>query len=94
MHALGRMHGGADRLSCRFGCGHGLDDPVLDPSDRITTIGIKIVFVAPVDTGKLTAQAKILHRGGETAVGDVAVLNQRGKLVAKVMAMYSIKNMI
>ncbi len=92
-HALGRMHGGAIASLADSAVAMALIT-LVDPSDRITTIEFKINFVAPVDTGKLTAQAKILHRGGKTAVGDVAVLNEKGKLVAKVMATYSIKKMI
>jgi len=92
-HALGMMHGGAI-ASLADSAGAMALITLVDPNDRITTIEFKVNFVAPVDAGKLTAQAKILHRGGKTAVGDVAVLDEKGKLVAKVIATYSIKKMI
>ena len=37
------------------------------------------------------ARAKIIHKGSRTAVGDVEVTNEGGKLVAKVIATDSIK---
>jgi len=61
------------------------------PEDRITTIEFKINFFASVDKGELEAHAKIIHRGSTTAVGDVEVVNEKGKLVAKLVATYSIK---
>lgn len=92
-HALGRMHGGAIASLADSAVAMALIT-LVDPSDRITTIEFKVNFVAPVEAGRLTAQAKILHRGGKTAVGDVEVLNEKGTLVAKVIATYSIKKMI
>jgi acyl-CoA thioesterase len=92
-HALGMMHGGAIASLADSAVAMALIT-LVDPSDRITTIEFKVNFVAPVEEGKLTAQAKILHRGGKTAVGDVEVLNQKGDLVAKVIATYSIKKVV
>jgi acyl-coenzyme A thioesterase PaaI-like protein len=37
------------------------------------------------------AHAKIIHKGSKTAVRDVEVKNEEGKLVAKVIATYSIR---
>jgi acyl-CoA thioesterase len=92
-HALGMMHGGAIASLADSAVAMALIT-LVDPSDRITTIEFKVNFVAPVEEGKLTAQAKILHRGGKTAVGDVEVLNEKGDLVAKVIATYSIKKVV
>lgn len=65
---------------------------LVKPTDRITTIEFKINFFTPVSQGKLMAKAKIIHKGSKTAVGDVEVLNEKGKLVAKVIATYNIAN--
>jgi acyl-CoA thioesterase len=92
-HALGMMHGGAIASLADSAVAMALIT-LVDPSDRITTIEFKVNFVAPVEEGRLTAQAKILHRGGKTAVGDVEVLNEKGDLVAKVIATYSIKKVV
>ena len=62
-----------------------------DPKNRIATIEFKINFFASVDKGELEAHAKIIHKGSKTAVGDVEVVNEKGKLVAKLVATYSIK---
>jgi len=63
---------------------------LVDPKDRITTIEFKINFFVSVDKGGLKANAKIIHKGSKTAVGDVEVINEEGRLVAKVIATYSI----
>jgi len=64
---------------------------LVEPKDRITTIEFKINFFVPVSKGHLEAHAKIIHKGSKTAVGDVEVKNKEGKLVAKVIATYSIR---
>jgi uncharacterized protein (TIGR00369 family) len=64
---------------------------LVEPKDRIATIEFKINFFAPVSKGNLEAQAKIIHKGSKTAVGEVEVKNEEGKLVAKVIATYSIR---
>jgi len=63
---------------------------LVEPKDRIATIEFKINFLAPVRKGRLEAHAKIIHKGSKIAVGDVEVTNEEGKLVAKVIATYSI----
>ena len=92
-HAYGMMHGGAIASLADSAVAMALIT-LVDPSDRITTIEFKVNFVAPVNEGKLTAHAKILHRGGKTAVGDVEVFDGNGGLIAKVIATYSIMKVI
>lgn len=92
-HPYGMIHGGAIASLADSAVAMALVT-VVDPNDRITTIEFKVNFLAPVSEGKLTAQAKILHKGGKTAVGDVEVLNEKGDLVAKVIATYSIMKVI
>jgi acyl-CoA thioesterase len=64
---------------------------LVEPKDRIATIEFKINFFAPVSKGNLEAHAKIIHKGSKTAVGEVEVKNEEGKLVAKVIATYSVR---
>ncbi len=64
---------------------------LVEPEEKITTIEFKMNFFAPVDKGELKAHAKIIHKGSKTAVGDVDVINEEGKLVAKGIATYSIR---
>jgi uncharacterized protein (TIGR00369 family) len=65
---------------------------LVKPGDRITTIEFKINFFTSISQGKLTAQAKIIYKGSKTAVGEVEVNNEVGKLVAKVIATYMIQS--
>jgi len=89
-HPYGIAHGGAIASLADSAVAMALID-LVDPKDRITTIEFKINFFASVDKGKLEAHAKIIHKGSKTAVGDVEVVNEKGKLVAKLVATYSIK---
>jgi uncharacterized protein (TIGR00369 family) len=89
-HPYGIAHGGAIASLADSAVAMALID-LVDPKDRITTIEFKINFFASVDKGELEAHAKIIHKGSKTAVGDVEVVNEKGKLVAKLVATYSIK---
>jgi acyl-CoA thioesterase len=89
-HPYGIAHGGAIASLADSAVAMALID-LVDPKDRITTIEFKINFFASVDKGELEAHAKIIHKGSKTAVGDVEVTNEKGKLVAKLIATYSIK---
>jgi acyl-CoA thioesterase len=89
-HPYGIAHGGAIASLADSAVAMALID-LVDPRDRITTIEFKINFFASVEGGELEAHAKIIHKGSKTAVGDVVVVNEKGKLVAKLVATYSIK---
>jgi acyl-CoA thioesterase len=89
-HPYGIAHGGAIASLADSAVAMALID-LVDPGDRITTIEFKINFFASVDKGRLEAHAKIIHKGSKTAVGDVEVVDEKGKLVAKLVATYSIK---
>jgi acyl-CoA thioesterase len=88
-HPYGIVHGGAMASLADSAVAMALIG-LVEPQDRITTIEFKINFFAPVSKGELKAHAKIIHKGSKTAVGDVEVINEEGKLVAKVIATYSI----
>ena len=89
-HPYGIVHGGAIASLADSAVAMALIS-LVEPEDRITTIEFKINFFAPISKGELEAHAKIIHKGSKTAVGDVEVINEEGKLVAKVIATYSIK---
>jgi uncharacterized protein (TIGR00369 family) len=88
-HPYGITHGGAIASLADSAVAMALID-LVGPKDRITTIEFKINFIASINKGKLEAHAKIIHKGSQTAVGDVEVVNEKGKLVAKLVATYSI----
>jgi uncharacterized protein (TIGR00369 family) len=89
-HPYGIVHGGAIASLADSSVAMALIS-LVEPKDRITTIEFKVNFFAPVSKGSLEAHTKIIHRGSKTAVGDVEVKNEEGKLVAKLIATYSIR---
>jgi acyl-CoA thioesterase len=89
-HPYGAVHGGAIASLADSSVAMALIS-LVEPKDRIATIEFKINFFVPVSKGHLEAHAKIIHKGSKTAVGDVEVKNEEGKLVAKVIATYSIR---
>jgi uncharacterized protein (TIGR00369 family) len=88
-HPYGIVHGGAIASLADSAVAMALVS-LVEPKDRITTIEFKINFFVPISKGELKAHAKIIHKGSKTAVGDVEVVNEERKLVAKVIATYSI----
>jgi len=89
-HPYGITHGGAIASLADSAVAMALID-LVGIKDRITTIEFKINFIASVNKGKLEAHAKIIHKGSKTAVGDLEVVNETGKLVAKLVATYRIQ---
>lgn len=57
---------------------------------RISSIELKINFLHPVKNGDLFAEAKIIHKGSRTAVGDVEIKTKEEKLVAKCLLTFII----
>jgi acyl-CoA thioesterase len=61
------------------------------PEEHAVTIEGKINYVAPVPAGgKVTAEARLVHRGRQTALGDVEVKGDDGRLVAKGLITYMV----
>jgi len=52
------------------------------------TVEMKINFLAPVESGRLTAKAQIVHKGKTISVSDVEVKDHNGRLVAKSLVTY------
>lgn len=63
---------------------------LIDRDETLATIEMKINFLRPFDKGEILAEAKIIYRGGKTAVGDVEVTNSQGELIAKCLATFMI----
>ncbi len=55
-----------------------------------TTIELKINYIAPVGPGEAIAEGTIIHCGRKTAIGDVTIKDQDGRLVGKCLATYMI----
>ena len=62
----------------------------LQPGETAATVELKVNFIAPARDGELTANAKLVSRGRRVAVGDVEVLDQDGRLIARCLGTYLI----
>ena len=86
---MGVMHGGA--LAAVADSAVAIALWGLVGMDKVfTTIEMKINFIAPVGSGEVIAEGKIIHCGRKTAVGDVTLKDQDGRLVGKCVATYMI----
>lgn len=63
---------------------------MIDRDETLLTIEMKINYIKAIKEGDIIAEAKIVHRGGRTAIGDVDVKNSEGELIAKCLATYLI----
>lgn len=57
----------------------------------ISTVEMKINYLAPHQRGRLRADALVLRQGKRWAVGEVEIRNARRELVAKSLLTYSIR---
>ena len=56
--------------------------------EKAYTVELKLNYLAPVSEGRLTAEARLFHRGRTIAAGEVDVRNGEGRLIAKGIATY------
>ena len=80
---IGVVHGGlaATLLDSAMGCAV---HSTLPAGAGYTTLEIKVNFVRPItaDTGRVRAEAKLIHLGGRTATAEGRVIDEAGKLYA------------
>jgi uncharacterized protein (TIGR00369 family) len=86
---FGVMHGGALAAVADSAVAIALWG-LLGADQIFTTIEMKINYIAPVSTGEVIAEGKIIHCGRRTAIGDVTLKDQNERLVAKCLATYII----
>lgn len=55
----------------------------LQPGEGLATIELKINYLRPARTGKLTAHAIVAHRGRSTGFVECTITDEAGKLIAK-----------
>jgi acyl-CoA thioesterase len=63
---------------------------LVDKADFLTTIEMKINYLKPVSKGEIIAEARIIHKGTHTALGDIELKDSDGNLVAKALSTYAI----
>ena len=83
------IHGGAVTALCDSAVAFALAT-MIEEGENMLTIELKINFTAPADSD-IIADAKIAHKGDYTAVGDVAVTDNQGKLIAKSLVTYFLR---
>jgi len=88
-NAIGLVHGGAIFSAADSAVGTALIGMVAR-DENISTLEMKINYLKPVRAGSLIAEAEIVHKGTQTAVGDVGVRNEQGALIAKGLSTYAI----
>jgi acyl-CoA thioesterase len=87
--AAGFAHGGVAASLIDSAVGLALCT-TLQHQDWITTVELKVNFLAPAKLGLLKAKGGIVHRGKRIAVGSGEVRDKRGKLVATGLVTYMI----
>ena len=88
-NGIGVAHGGAIFSPADSAVGMALLG-MLRKDENISTLEMKINYLRPFTAGELIAEAKIVHRGITTAIGDVEVKDGKGNLIAKGLATYAI----
>jgi uncharacterized protein (TIGR00369 family) len=63
---------------------------LIQPGERVTTVEMKINFLAPVSGGELIGESRVVQKGKRLALADMEVKDGNGKLVAKGLATYMI----
>ena len=79
---MGTVHGGilCDLADAAMGYAFAT---TLGPGESFTTLELKINFLRPVFDEKLTAKAKVTHRGRTVGMVEFDVTNEAGKVVAR-----------
>lgn len=87
--ADGIAHGGAIFSAADAAVGVALLG-LIDRSETMVTLEMKINYLKPFAQGALLAEAAIVQKGTRTALGEVCVTTETGDLIAKGLATYMI----
>jgi len=91
VQAYGVAHGGAITSLADTAVAFALMT-LIQPGERVTTVEMKINFLAPVTAGDLVGESRVIQKGDRLALADMEVKDQKGVLVAKGLATYMILN--
>lgn len=88
LQAAGRVHGGLIAVLVDTAFFRAVRSR-LAPGQRTTTIELKINFLEPADSGRLTATATVIgDGGGRLMVADVEVASGDGRLIAQALGTF------
>ncbi len=82
----GYLHGGVISALCDSSVAFALAT-MIDGGEDMLTVELKVNFMAPADDD-ISADAKIIHKGRKTAVGEVEVRKADNTLIAKALVTY------
>ena len=88
-NGIGVAHGGAIFSPADSAVGMALVG-MLEKDENISTLEMKINYLRPFNSGEIVAEAKIIHKGTMTAIGDVDVRDEKDNLIAKGLVTYAI----
>ena len=88
-NAIGLVHGGAIFSAADSAVGMALIG-LTHRDESISTQEMKINYLKPVKGREIMAEARIVHRGSRTAVGDVEVRDETQNIIAKGLGTYAI----
>ena len=88
-NGIGVAHGGTIFSPADSAVGMALIG-LTERDESISTLEMKINYLKPLSGGEIIAEAKIVHRGTMTAIGDVEVRDGDDNLIAKGLATYAI----
>ncbi len=89
VHPMGIAHGGAIFSPADSAVAMALIG-LVEKGENFVTIEMKINYLATFTQGEIIAEATIIHKGRNTALGDIEVRNEKGVLIAKALATYMI----
>lgn len=87
--ADGLAHGGTIFASADAAVGMALLG-MIERHETMVTVELKINYVKPFKQGEIIAEARIIHKGGRTAIGEVDIRDSEGDLVAKALSTFMI----
>lgn len=89
-NAMGILHGGVVLDLADVAMGAALAT-VVDEGETFATVSSTVAYLRPVREGRLTAAARVVHRGRTTAHLECDLANADGELVARVGSVSAIR---
>ncbi len=90
-NAGGVVHGGAIASIADASVAAALATLVDHEREMMATVEMKINYIAPVRGGEITCEARIIQKGRSVAVGEASVSDADGKLLARAMATFTVR---
>lgn len=85
-HSGGVVQGGLITTLADSSIAHAAVAALDSDNDRTTTLELKINFIRPAMAERFISNARLIHLGRRTAVGEAEITDDAGRLIAKCMA--------